>query len=195
MFDFGKSVIGSNIHDIEMWIFLLTLDRFVKLHDVSTSHLEALVTWFYSRELLRKQHQEQQRTDWHTEGSWCAVGPKVGILRCIRPVHKRASRSGTDHHSRETAAEMSVRRRTSDRALGSLPQHNVFWAQQQVLPPDSRSRHGVPTIPHSVQSLHGEFREDSVVICTKSPLDVAQICGRYVCEDTWVWCGWFHCTH
>ena len=35
----GKSVIGSNIHDIEMWIFSLTLDRFVKLHDVSTSHV------------------------------------------------------------------------------------------------------------------------------------------------------------
>ena len=31
-----------------MWIFSLTLDRFVKLHDVSTSHLKALVTWFFS---------------------------------------------------------------------------------------------------------------------------------------------------
>ena len=77
---------------------------------------------------------------------------------------------------------MSVRRRTGDRAL--RPKHNVFWAQQQVLPTDPRSRHGIPSIPHSVQSLHGEFREESVVVCTKSPLDVAQICGRYVCEDT-----------
>ena len=41
-----------------------------------------------------------------------------------------------------------------------------------------------PNIPHSVQSLHGEFREDSVVDRTKSPLNVARISGRYVCEDT-----------
>ncbi len=62
--------------------------------------------------------------------------------------------------------------------------NNVFCAQQQVLPTDPRSRRGIPSIPHSVQSLHGEFREDSGVVCTKSLLDVAQICGRYVCEDT-----------
>ena len=37
-----------------MWIFSLTLDRFVKLHDVSTSHLEALVAWFFSRETAQE---------------------------------------------------------------------------------------------------------------------------------------------
>ena len=63
---------------------------------------------------------------------------------------------------------MSVRRRTGDRALRSLPQHNVFCAQQ-VLPTDQRCRHGIPSITHSVQSLHGEFREDSVVVRTKPP--------------------------
>ena len=57
--------------------------------------------------------------------------------------------------------------------------NNKFYQQTH------RAAMGSPaSIPHSVQSLHGEFREDSVVICTKAPLDVAQICGRYVCEET-----------
>ena len=78
---------------------------------------------------------------------------------------------------------MSVRRRTGDRAFRSLSQHNVgqLCAQQQVLPTDPRSRHGIPSIPHSVQSLHGEFREHSVVVCTKSP----SMWLRYV-DDTFV---------
>ena len=65
---------------------------------------------------------------------------------------------------------MPVRCRTGDRALRSLLKHNIFCAQQQqVLPTDQRSRHGIPSISHSVQPLHGEFREDSVVVCIKPP--------------------------
>ena len=47
----GKSVVGSNIHDIEVWIVYSLWIVFVKLHDVSAYQLEILVTWCYpSRE-------------------------------------------------------------------------------------------------------------------------------------------------
>ena len=40
----GKSVIGSNIHDIEVRIVYSLWIVFLKLHEVSTSQLEIMVT-------------------------------------------------------------------------------------------------------------------------------------------------------
>ena len=60
-----------------MWIFSLTLDRFVKLHDVSTSHLEALVTWFFRGKLLRKQELVVDRGQLV---GWTAGSPVHGSL-------------------------------------------------------------------------------------------------------------------
>ena len=78
----------------------------------------------------------------------------------------------------KVAAEMSVRRRTGDQALKSLPQHNVFCGQQQ----NSTNRHTEPPVSPIVCNLYMENFEKIELSSAPSPTSMWL---RYV-DDTFV---------